>query len=195
MLKIGITGGIGSGKSLVCKVFEQLGAPVYYADQSATEIFYRKDIQQQIKKIVTNNLVDKTGNINRKQLADLVFSDKLLLDKLNTIIHPAVAAHFAEWIKQHAQSKYILKEAAILFESGTDKGLDKIITVVSPVEMRIARVMKREGWSREEVERRINNQWSDDEKIKRSDFVLYNDGNRMLTPQILELHNKLISLN
>ncbi|MCC6690075.1 MAG: dephospho-CoA kinase, partial [Bacteroidia bacterium] len=78
---------------------------------------------------------------------------------------------------------------------GTDKGLDKIITVVSPVEMRIARVMKREGWSREEVERRINNQWSDDEKIKRSDFVLYNDGNRMLTPQILELHNKLISLN
>jgi dephospho-CoA kinase len=194
MLKIGITGGIGSGKTLVCKIFEQLGVPVYYADLAATKIFYRKDIQQQIIETFGENLIDDTGFVNRKQLSTLVFSDKTLLDKLNAIIHPAVALDLGQWDKQHAQAKYVLKEAAILFESGTSKGMDKVITVTSPVELRISRAMKREGGSREEVEKRMQNQWSDEKKIKLSDFVICNDEQQMVVPQVLDIHKKILAL-
>ncbi len=191
MLKVGITGGIGSGKSLVCKVFEQLGVPVYYADLAATGIFYRNDIQERLREVFGDYLIDDSGRISRKKLADVVFRNKPMLEKLNAIIHPAVAEDVDNWSKRNEYSDYILKEAAILFESGTQKGLDKVITVTSPTEVRIARVMKRENWSREEVELRMKNQWTDEEKIKHSDFVIYNDERQLLLAQIMEIHKKL----
>ncbi|MBL7892680.1 MAG: dephospho-CoA kinase [Bacteroidia bacterium] len=194
MLRIGITGGIGSGKTLVCRIFEQLGVPVYYADTAATEIFYRKDIQQQIIKVFGGKLIDDKGFIDRKQLSALVFNDKSLLEKLNAIIHPAVALDVEDWSRKNAHAKYVLKEAAILFESGTNKGLDKVITVTAPVDLKIARVIKREVWSREEVEKRMQNQWSDEEKIKRSDFVIYNDEQHLVIPQVLAIHEKIHAL-
>jgi len=195
MLKIGITGGIGSGKSLVCSIFEQLGVPVYSADKAATEIYYRKDIQEKLVSTFGAKLLNVDHIVDRKKLAELVFTNKDLLEKLNAIIHPAVAADVEEWNRQNASAKYVLKEAAILFESGTNKGLDKVIAVVAPVEIRIERIEKREGWNREEIEKRIMNQWSDEEKIKRSDFVIYNDEQKMLIPQVLELHKQLLSLS
>lgn len=194
MLKIGITGGIGSGKTLVCKVFEQLGVPVYYADLAATEIFYRSNIQQQIIGTFGEKLVDDKGLVDRKQLSSLVFNNKVLLEKLNAIIHPAVELDVAKWNKQNVSAKYVLKEAAILFESGTNKGLDKVITVTSPVDLRIMRVMKREGWSKEEVHKRIQNQMSDEEKVKRSDFVICNDEQQLIIPQVLDIHKKLLAI-
>lgn len=194
MLRIGVTGGIGSGKTLVCKIFEQLGVPVYYADVAAAEVFYRKDIQQRIIQVFGEKLIDDKGFVDRKKLSDLVFNDKLLLEKLNAIIHPAVALDVENWSRRNAQAKYALKEAAILFESGTNKQLDKVITVTAPVDLKIVRVMKREGWSREEVEKRMLNQWSDEEKIKRSDFVIYNDEQQLVIPQVLAIHEQLLKL-
>ena len=194
MLNIGITGGIGSGKTLVSKIFMQLGVPVYYADEAATEIFHRSAIQQQLITIFGKELVDESGLINRKQLSGIVFGDKGKLELLNSIIHPVVALDLTEWNKKHSTAKYTLKEAAILFESGTNKGLDKVITVVAPAELRVARVMAREGWSREEVERRIQNQWSDEEKIKRSDYIIYNDEQQLVIPQVLAIHETILTL-
>ncbi|MBI2271016.1 MAG: dephospho-CoA kinase [Bacteroidetes bacterium] len=194
MLRIGVTGGIGSGKTLVCKIFEKLGVPVYYADVAATEVFYRKDIQQRIIQVFGEELIDDKGFVDRKKLSDLVFNDKPLLEKLNAIIHPAVALDVENWSRRNAQAKYALKEAAILFESGTNKQLDKVITVTAPVDLKIVRVMKREGWSREEVEKRMLNQWSDEEKIKRSDFVIYNDEQQLVIPQVLAIHEQLLKL-
>lgn len=193
-LKIGITGGIGSGKTIVCKIFEQLGVPVYYADAAATEIFYGKDIQQQIIKTFGENLIDDKGLVDRKKLSELVFSYKALLEKLNAIIHPAVALDVEDWSKKNSTAKYVLKEAAILFESGTNKGLDKVIVVTAPVELRIARVMKRDGLNKEEIQKRIQNQMSDEEKIKRSDFVIHNDEQQLIIPQVLAIHEKILAI-
>lgn len=194
MLKVGVTGGIGSGKSLVCKLFEQLGVPVYYADQAATEIFYQTEIQQQLVKTFGKEIQDTTGRVDRKMLADLVFADTNLLDKLNAIIHPAVALDVEKWNKHHAATPYVLKEAAILFESGTNKGLHKVVTVVAPVELRIARIEKSRGLLREEIESRMNTQLSDEEKMKRSDFVIYNDEQQLLIPQVLAIHQQLLAI-
>ncbi len=194
MLKVGVTGGIGSGKSLVCKLFEQFGVPVYYADQAATEIFYQAEVQQQLIKTFGKEILDNTGVVDRKKLADLVFTDTNLLDKLNAIIHPAVALDVEKWNIQHAAVPYVLKEAAILFESGTNIGLHKIITVIAPVELRIARIEKSRGLVREEIERRMNTQLNDEEKMKRSDFVIYNDEQQLLIPQVLAIHQQLLEI-
>lgn len=194
MFKIGITGGIGSGKSLVCKIFEQLGVAVYNADDSATRIFDHADIQEKLLQVFGANFLDDQNKIDRKKLSVLVFSNKDKLEKLNTIIHPAVAKDFEQWCTLQSDKKYILKEAAILFESGAHKTLHKIITVTSPVELRIQRVMKREGWERAEVERRIENQLGDKERISRSDYTLCNDEQQLLIPQVLELHKTLSTL-
>jgi len=193
MLKVGITGGIGSGKSLVCKIFEQLGAPVYYADAAAKAIYYRSDIQKKLIASFGESLLDENRTIDRKQLAEIVFKDATLLKKLNAIIHPAVAEDNEEWTSRHLKAPYILKEAAILFESGTFKGLDKIITVSSPKAQRILNLQKREGWGEEEIKQRMDNQLPEDEKIRRSDYVIYNDEQHMLVPQVLELHSRLLS--
>ncbi len=194
MLKVGITGGVGSGKTLICRVFEQLGINVYYADTVATGIFYRQDIQHKLILAFGTDVLDDSGTVNRKKLASLVFTDKKLLDKLNGIIHPAVAEDTERWTGAHSDSVYVLKEAAILFESGTFTGLDKIITVCSPLEMRYDRMLKREGWKREETELRMKNQWTDEEKIKRSDFVIYNDEQQLILPQVLAIHSNLLAI-
>lgn len=191
MLKIGITGGIGSGKTTVCKIFELLGVPVYYADDEAKKLL---DSDLAVKEAVVNGLgaeVLDNNQIDRKKLASLVFNNPANLALLNSIVHPAVGTHFENWLNHHSGSGYILKEAAILFESGAYKGVDKVITVVAPLELKIERVVKRDKTTREQVEQRINNQLSDDEKIKRSQFVVYNDEQNLLIPQIIRIHQQL----
>jgi len=191
MIKVGITGGIGSGKSIVCKVFEQLGISVYSADVEAKKLYDDASVKLKVKKAI-GDVFDASGNVDRKKLAGVVFKDKALLDKLNAIIHPAVKEHFKKWLVEHKNEKYILKEAAILFESGTNKGLDYIITVSAPLELRIARTMQRDNISRAEVEKRVASQMSEEEKIKRSDYIIVNDEHELVIPQVLKINRELL---
>ncbi|HVA98970.1 MAG TPA: dephospho-CoA kinase [Bacteroidia bacterium] len=195
MLKIGITGGIGSGKSTVSKIFSQLGIPVFYSDKEARDLLYSdKSVITAIENIFGKNIFDSYGLIDRKKIAEIVFKDAKKLAQLNAIIHPAVAEKFEKWGAEKKDVPYILKEAAILFESGSHKGLDKIITVTAPPELRIQRVIKRDNISREMVEDRIQKQWTDEAKINLSDFVIVNDETKMILPQILEIHKQLTAI-
>jgi dephospho-CoA kinase len=193
MLKIGITGGIGSGKTTVCRLFEIMGVPVYYSDEASKELL-RSDAE--VKALVINafgdTILDQHGAVDRKKLAAIVFNNKFELDKLNAILHPAVAMHFDNWLSKQT-SAYILKEAAILFESGAYKNLDQVIVVVAPLELKISRSIKRDGVSKEAILARIQNQLNDEEKIKRSGFVIYNDEVQLLMPQVLMIHQQLVN--
>lgn len=193
MIKIGITGGIGSGKSTACKIFELLGVPVYYSDDESKKLLTSdNELKNAIVKTVGEDVLNEEGLIDRKKLAELIFNNKENLTKINNIIHPAVAKHFENWVKAHAHQPYILKEAAILFESGAYKQVDKIIAVTSSKELKIERAMKRNGSTREQVEQRINNQMSDEEIIKRSQFVIHNNEEELIIPQVLKIHKQLI---
>lgn len=193
MKKIGITGGIGSGKTTVARVFEQLGIPVYHADYWAKEIMNTDLLViERLKELFGKNIYDSAGKANRKRIAEIVFADKNKLNELNSAIHPAVWLHGENWLKQHADKPYILKEAAILFESGGNKGVDKVIMVSAPLEKRIERVMKRDNVTRQEVEARMANQWDDEKKIALSDFVIVNDDKQLVIPQVQEIHRQLI---
>ena len=195
MMIIGITGGIGSGKTIVCNIFLQLGIPVYEADSIAKKLYESEPgIRDRIRNEVSENVFDKKGKLDKQKLAALVFQDDAALKKLNKIVHPVVAKHFAEWKKQNLAAPYVLKEAAILFESGADQDCEKIITVTSPEELRIQRTMQRDKRSKAEVEQIIQKQWSDEEKIKQSDFVIVNDEHQLVIPQVLEIHNKLLAI-
>ena len=142
---IGITGGIGSGKSVVCKIFEQLKIPVYEAD-SAAKLLYNKypELKQSVRELVSEEAIDKNGNINRKKLAEIVFNDEEKLEILNKLVHPLVKRDFENWVESHKSYPYVLKEAAILFESGANKQCDLVIAVISPLELRIERIRQRD---------------------------------------------------
>jgi dephospho-CoA kinase len=192
MIKIGITGGIGSGKTTVCKVFELLGVPVYYADIEAKQILDSNlEVKKNIINTFGNSVLNDEDKIDKKKLASLVFNNKENLEKLNSIVHPPVREHFENWLQQHSTQKYILKEAAILFESGSYKLVDKIIAVVAPLELKISRTIQRDKVTQAEVQLRISNQLNDDEKIKRSQFVIHNDEQQLLIPQILNIHDQI----
>jgi len=191
MLKIGITGGIGSGKTTVAKVFEVLGIPVYYADEAAKEIMHKNEPlkQQLIFYFGKDTYVD--GKLNRKHLSSIVFADKEKLELLNSLVHPVTIADAEQWFKQQ-QSPYVLKEAALLFESGAAEGLDYVIGVTAPSAIRIKRVMDRDGVTADEVKKRMLNQIEETIKIRLCDFIIYNDEQQMILPQVLKLHEELL---
>lgn len=194
MLKIGITGGIGSGKSTACKIFEELGIPVYYSDQRGKWLMqYDAELKSQIKELFGAAAYLETGELNRAFIAQLVFNDESLLKQLNQLVHPAVGKDGEAWHNQQKDVPYTLKEAAILFESGGHKLMDYVIVVSAPEEIRIQRVVKRDHTTPEAVKARIDKQWPEAELIKRSDFVLKNDGVQALIPQILAIHKKLLT--
>jgi len=170
---IGLTGGIGSGKSSIAKHIESLGVPVYIADTEAKKILDTDSVIAQVVALFGNDIVEN-GKIDRKKIAALVFQDSEKLKKYNNIIHPEVYLHFKNWVKQHRDSPLVVKEAAILFESGSYKDCDKIILVTAPKEYRIERVMKRDAVTREAVEQRMAHQWDDDRKKALSDYVIEN---------------------
>lgn len=170
---IGLTGGIGSGKSTIAKYFESKGIPVYIADIEAKKIL---DSNLVIGKVVDAFGMDvlEDEKINRTKLSAVVFNNPEKLKQLNAIIHPQVKIHFLDWVKKHENFPIVIKEAAILFESGSYKDCDKIILVTAPKEIRIQRVMQRDNVTKEAVEARMANQWEDEKKIKLSDFVIQN---------------------
>lgn len=192
MLKIGVTGGIGSGKTTVCKLFELQTIPVFYADMQARTVMHT-DVQlvAAIKKTFGNDVYSDDGLLNRSKLAALVFNNEDELKKLNSLVHPAVFKAFYNWVEQQ-NAPYVLKEAALLFESGSHKDCDFTVLVKSPEFLKVSRVVKRDGVTEAEVLKRVNKQLSDDEKEKLSDFVIYNDEKQLLIPQVLNLHMEFL---
>lgn len=188
---VGLTGGIGTGKSTVAKLFAMLGAKVFNSDDNAKQQYFVPEIKQQIINLLGTEcyLDDKT--INKKYISHKIFSDTSILKKLNTIIHPAVVNDFKQFASKNAHS-LIIKESALLVETGLNKGLDKIIVVTSPIELRIERVMKRDGLSRVEVERKIKSQLNDEEKLKFADFVINNNERDFVIEQCFDIYNKLV---
>ncbi len=193
-LKVGITGGIGSGKSTVCRIFEVLGIPVYYADERAKWLMHNDPkLIEGIKSAFGEATYHPDNTLNRPYLADLVFNDKEKLKILNSLVHPAVFQDGLDWNEVHGDTAYTLKEAAILFESGSYLTVDKIITVFAPKELRIERVLQRDNTDKAAIEARMSKQMPEEEKIERSDFVIYNDGEQSLIEQVLEVHKTLLS--
>ncbi len=190
MLKVGITGGIGAGKSVVCKIFEVLNIPVYNADEAAKMLMERDhDLVKQIKESFTDEAYSK-GKLNRKFLSDLIFNDSSKREKLNSIVHPVVIQNGYEWMNQQ-KSPYAIKEAALIFESGSQESLDHIIGVFAPNSLRINRTMKRDLTTRENVMFRMQSQLDEKIKMKLCDDVIINDEQHLLIEQVLNIHERL----
>lgn len=189
MLKIGVTGGIGSGKSTVCNIFEQMGIPIFNADLQARDLMNTNTkLIQALKTTFGNDIYDSDEQLIRPKLAQIVFGDKAKVEKLNSLVHPAVKNEFKQWAKKQINCPYIIKEAALMFESESYKDLDYVITVSSPKNERLKRVVERDGIKRADVLKRMNNQFSERERIARADFVIKNDGKHPLIPQVMQLH-------
>ncbi len=195
MLKVGITGGIGSGKSTISKIFELLGIPVFYADDHAKKVMTEDPIlMDAIKSTFGNEAYFDDGSLNRKYIAHIVFNDANQLAKLNAIVHPATFRAFDIWAAQIKTPSYILKEAALLFESNAHLMCDKTIMVYAPLQMRISRVIARDGITKAEVESRNSKQFDDELKLKMADYVINNDDTELVIPKILALHEHFLTL-
>jgi dephospho-CoA kinase len=194
MIKVGITGGIGAGKTTVCKLFEEMDIPVYYADLEAKRLMNSdRNLKQKIKALLGTDAYYKNGRLNRKIVASIVFNDKHKLEKLNAIVHPAVAIDAKQWFARQ-KSKYAIKEAALLVENGSYKQLDFLIVVTAPVEMRIKRVVKRDKSDYNQVKSRIAHQLPEIQKKKVADFVIDNSGDVSLISQVWKIHRTLMEL-
>lgn len=194
VIKVGITGGIGSGKTAVCKMFEELGVPVYYADDRAKYLMqHEHHLIDEIKKSFGDDVYENC-KLNRKLLAEKVFNDKAKLDLLNSLVHPAVFHDTERWLEEQIEKKlpYVIKEAALLVETGSYKTLDKLIVVTAPLDTRIKRVMTRDQLELEEVQARVRNQLPESEKVKLADFVITNDKDLdHLQKQVKDIHFRL----
>jgi dephospho-CoA kinase len=193
ILKIGITGGIGSGKSTACQIFQTLGIPIYFADDRAKALMVEdENLVLEIKKLFGDDAYLPDGKLNRVFIAKTAFNDETLLGKLNAAVHPVVLNDANAWHLAQKNVPYTLKEAALLFESGSFKDLDKVVTVFAPEALRIERVVQRDGLSPAEVKTRIARQMSEEEKLRRADFVINNDGSQSLVTQIWKIHQELL---
>ncbi|HEX7412036.1 MAG TPA: dephospho-CoA kinase [Bacteroidales bacterium] len=191
MIKVGLTGTIGSGKSTVALIFGTLGVPVYYADQQARELLLNEEVKMKLRKMFGPAIFDESGQVQRAKMAEKVFNNPSDLQALNNLIHPLVKIDFDAWLKKYATSAYIIHEAAILFESGFNRYFDKVIVVDAPLEICISRVMQRDGVTRDKVENRMQHQWNREQKKALADYIIVNDGENMVLPQVIALHAKL----
>lgn len=196
MLKIGITGNIGSGKTTVSRLFELLDIPVFYADDHAKQVMVTDELLiTGIKQTFGAEAYFANGTLNRKHIAGIVFNNDAELQKLNALVHPAVFRAFDNWVIQHTSTPYVLKEAAILFESGSYKDCNYNIIVTAPTQMRIKRVMLRDGITQAEAESRNSLQMPQEEKQQLANFAITNDNTQLVIPQVLALHEQLLKLS
>jgi len=191
MLKIGLTGGIGSGKSTVAGIFKVLGIPVFDADANTRQLM---ETDASLQSGIVDLFGDKAfegGKLNRKWIADIVFNDPFQLEKLNALVHPAAIKAGEHWAEKQS-SVYVIKEAALFFEAGSAEGMDYIVGVFSPQHIRINRVMKRDGVTRDEVLSRMKRQIQEEIKMRLCDFVILNDDQHLVIPQVLQLHEQFL---
>ena len=194
--RVGITGGIGSGKTTVCQIFESLGIPVYYADEWAKWLINNEEeVKKGVLEIFGTEAYTPKGEYNRLFVAKIVFANKEKLAALNALVHPAVEIHSRAWHHKQAAAgaPYTLKEAALMIESGSHQFLDYLIVMTAPEALRIRRVMQRDGVTEEQVRVRMKNQMPEVEKVKLADFVIVNDGQQMLIPQVWQIHQLILA--
>ncbi|MBS1526027.1 MAG: dephospho-CoA kinase [Bacteroidetes bacterium] len=195
MLKIGVTGNIGSGKTVVSKIFEVLGIPVFYADIAAKQVMTEDAVLiGGLKQAFGDEAYFDDGSLNRKHIASIVFNNEEELKKLNALVHPAVFRAFDSWVAQQHHVPYVVKEAALLFESDSFKMCDQTVLVTAPLELRIQRVMKRDALTRTEVESREARQFPEEKKMTLTDYVIRNDDTELVIPQVLKLHERFVSI-
>lgn len=190
ILKIGLTGNIGSGKTSVAQVFEVLGIPVFYADDESKKLFLNPDVKKELIQLFGNDIITKSKQVDKQKLASIVFNDKTKLEQLNNLLHPLVYERYLAWINKQ-QATYTILEAAILFESGFNKYVHQSICVYADKKSRIERIVTRDSYKKEQIKARMDNQLDDEQKNKLADFLVNNNDDEMIIPQILKIHNKL----
>ena len=197
MLKVGITGGIGSGKTIVCRVFALLGVPVYDSDFRAKWVMQHDPrLRQELTEAFGEKTYTPTGQLDRPYLASLVFNQPAKLTQLNSLVHPRVKDDFANWLGSHQNQPYILKEAALMYESNAYKQVQKVITVSAPLELRLARVLHRDPHRQvADVQAIVDKQLPEAERQQRADFIIFNDDRQPVIPQVLALHQTLLHLS
>ena len=194
MLQVGITGGIGSGKTKVCKVFETLGIAVYNADTQAKQLMNTDtELKAALKNYFGNDIYHKDGTVDRPKLAEIIFHDPASLEKTNSCVHPAVIRDFDNWCTMQ-KSPYVIEESAIIYETNIAHLFGKVIMVAAPENTRVMRVCIRDHVTPEIVQQRMANQWTDKKKITLADYVIYNDSLRLITPQVVEIHKQLLKI-
>lgn len=193
MITVGLTGGIGSGKTTVAKAFQALGIPIYIADDEAKLLMNTSKVIKRKLIALFGESAYKNNKLNRPYLAKIIFNDKSLLEQMNAIVHPKVGKHFEKWKKKQS-APYVIKEAAILFENGSYKNYDYIVTVTAPEKVRIERVIKRDNSNVEKIKAIIDNQWKDELKIRLSDFVIENTNIENTKLEVLKTHKKLLEI-
>jgi dephospho-CoA kinase len=194
MIKVGLTGGIGTGKTVVAEIFAALGIPIFFADQEAKKAYTDEEILKKIRQLFGESVFDDHG-LNFIKLSNHIFSHKIELEKLNNIIHPYVLARFEKWIGENLGAPYVMMESAILFETGYNSMFEKMITVTAPLELCIERVMKRDGIDRDMVLKRILNQFPNESKVEKSDYSILNDNLELLSPQVIKIHTMLSAID
>lgn len=192
MIKAAITGNIGSGKSIVTRIFQSLNVPVFIADSEAKKLYELPEVQKEITDLFGDRIYNPAGFIDKQVLANIIFNDKTSLLKVNNIIHPLTLERYQNWLLDYNDYPYTLHESAILFENNLQHRFDKIINVSAPFELRLKRVVERDKLAESLVFERMKNQMSDDEKNKLADFVIENDGESFLIPQVIDIHQRLI---
>lgn len=192
MLKVGISGIMGSGKTTVCNIFKLLGVPVYHADREAKKFYEQDQVKVSVRKAFGNVVFDDEDRVDLKHLAEIVFYDKNKLSLLNSIIHPLVKNDFDEWQAGYASRHYVLYESALFYESGFYRDYDLSVVVIAPVDLCIKRIIARDNVSEKHVRARINAQWSPEKKAALADFVIVNDEQQLLIPQVLDIHSKIV---
>jgi dephospho-CoA kinase len=193
MKRIGITGNMGSGKTTISRIFQTLGVPVYNADYRAKHLMqHDTHIKSGIMNLMGTNAYLPDGELNRAWIAQQIFNNKSLLEQMNAIVHPAVAQDFENWCAKNLNAPYILKEAALLYESGSFKQLDKIIVISAPEKLRLERTIARDKSDEASIKARMDKQMREEEKIKLADFEIKNDGCQLVLPQVIRLHYQLL---
>lgn len=192
MKVVGVTGGIGSGKTTVCKIFELLGIPVFYADAEAKKLYDDAAIKSKVVKLFGKKILGKDGKVDKAKLASIIFNDKSSLAKINSLIHPVVRKKFHQWKNRQKGVEYVIEEAAIMVESGAHSELDYLISINADKILRINRINKRENASNSDVKKRVDEQISDKKREKYADAIIINDGKHSLIEQALNIHAKLL---
>ena len=188
---IALTGGIGSGKTTIAKLFETMGCLIYYSDEKAKELYYHFEINKRVIQLLGSDAYSASGSLNSTFIAGIIFKDKTKLESLNAIIHPALEKDFEIFVKQQSPDRIIIKESALIFETDSYKKFKTIILVTAPLEQKIKRVMQRNKMPRENVEKRMSAQWPDEQKIPLASYIIFNDDTEAVIPQVISVLKKI----